>query len=528
MKVVANKRAKIDSSNEKADDATDNAVAAASDSALVVVSSEEPKRLTPQERKVAEERAAELIAAKRLQKDPNLYCICRKPISDRSASMGMVQCISCKDWFHFACVGFISGGRRGPGYKCDECKSFEPPVELPEAKAVKKRKPKADEVYITCRGCDKRKNIKQSSNGKGGTVSKKQARHWKSYLCEDCNVPKAELHCMCRKVMKEEDAMIQCTSCSEWYHYDCVGLEMNSPALKERGWDCAVCLDQGGGNSVKRHCLCQRPYERKKTMYQCIKCHEWYHPECLGIPSNLLLNVSTFCCTVCTVGKRLYCLCRQPESSEIEREMIQCEACSDWFHMDCLQIDPNVAKSARYRFHCPTCEKRKEAIERGMNVGGYKRVSKINTQEVADITWINFPEMRLQSFPVVLHPKHEANVYSGAIDLIDSMACLAEDDENLLPAVDIARVAVQECDKQEFQFAVLQFNSAQRRSASMRPRKVENLEGSVEDAEDALEEKSSYCTSTQCAHILGQTYTTVIDDPNCLRQYKAFTAEVCA
>jgi len=484
------------------------------------------KKYTPEE---AAEIGRQLSEAKRFQKDPSLYCICKKPLSDRAASNGMIQCIACKDWYHFSCVGFIEGGRRGAGggYKCEECKSFIPPVEMPEPEPEEKKKKrvKVEEVYIDCRQCEKHMNIRMASNHKGGTVSKKQARHWTSYLCGDCNAPKMELQCLCRRPADETSQVLQCTSCCSWYHYECLGLSVTSPALREKGWDCPICLDTGGGNSIKRYCLCQRPYERARTMYQCIKCTDWYHPECLGIPLSVNL-MQGFICTVCSVGRRLYCLCRQPEMGEAERQMIQCDGCQDWFHMDCLAVDPMVARRAHTKWSCHSCTKRKEAMSRGLEVGGYKKVSKVNTDEVAETTYVSFPGQIQIPYEVVLLPKMEVNVYNGAVDLVDTMACLAEDNASLQPAFEIATAAIQACDKQELQLAVKQFNSAQRRSAAL---VEEGQEGGLE--EGASQERagailSRICSSTQVAHILGQVYTVVVEDPKSLTHYKAFTAEV--
>ena len=53
-------------------------------------------------------------------------------------------------------------------------------------------------------------------------------------------------------------------------------------------------------------------------------------------------------------GAPLYCICRKPDDG---REMIMCDACQDWFHLECLKIS---MPGANERFECPPCKARKE------------------------------------------------------------------------------------------------------------------------------------------------------------------------
>ena len=75
----------------------------------------------------------------------------------------------------------LSGGRRGPGYKCDECKSFEAPVEDPVVVAIpKKPKVKVESIFLDCREC-KKKIHWNSANCPG--ISKKQVRREMTLAC---------------------------------------------------------------------------------------------------------------------------------------------------------------------------------------------------------------------------------------------------------------------------------------------------------------------------------------------------------
>ncbi|KAI1851863.1 hypothetical protein JX266_002716 [Neoarthrinium moseri] len=47
-----------------------------------------------------------------------------------------------------------------------------------------------------------------------------------------------------------------------------------------------------------------------------------------------------------------YCLCRGPDD---HRWMISCDACEDWFHGECINIDKELGEKLIERFVCPNC-----------------------------------------------------------------------------------------------------------------------------------------------------------------------------
>ena len=49
---------------------------------------------------------------------------------------------------------------------------------------------------------------------------------------------------------------------------------------------------------------------------------------------------------------KLYCTCRMPYDEA--RDMIQCDRCAEWFHFDCIQLDPSAVDDSRTYF-CPSC-----------------------------------------------------------------------------------------------------------------------------------------------------------------------------
>ena len=55
---------------------------------------------------------------------------------------------------------------------------------------------------------------------------------------------------------------------------------------------------------------------------------------------------------------KIYCLCRQPYDEG--RPMLSCDHCNDWFHYDCIGLQPpgdneNDDEVAPEEYRCPTC-----------------------------------------------------------------------------------------------------------------------------------------------------------------------------
>uniref|UniRef100_A0A673H7A8 Lysine-specific demethylase 7A-like n=1 Tax=Sinocyclocheilus rhinocerous TaxID=307959 RepID=A0A673H7A8_9TELE len=49
----------------------------------------------------------------------------------------------------------------------------------------------------------------------------------------------------------------------------------------------------------------------------------------------------------------LYCVCRQPY--DVNRFMIECDICKDWFHGSCVQVVEHHSADIDV-YHCPNCE----------------------------------------------------------------------------------------------------------------------------------------------------------------------------
>uniref|UniRef100_A0A8C5HCR7 PHD-type domain-containing protein n=1 Tax=Gouania willdenowi TaxID=441366 RepID=A0A8C5HCR7_GOUWI len=50
----------------------------------------------------------------------------------------------------------------------------------------------------------------------------------------------------------------------------------------------------------------------------------------------------------------VYCICRLPY--DVTQFMIECDACKDWFHGSCVEVDEDDAPDIDI-YHCPNCEK---------------------------------------------------------------------------------------------------------------------------------------------------------------------------
>mmetsp|Transcript_19809 Transcript_19809/g.47272 ORF Transcript_19809/g.47272 Transcript_19809/m.47272 type:complete len:197 (-) Transcript_19809:166-756(-) len=50
---------------------------------------------------------------------------------------------------------------------------------------------------------------------------------------------------------------------------------------------------------VPVYCVCEMPYNPDRFMVQCESCEEWYHPECVGVSRKQIDMQSTFCCSSC-------------------------------------------------------------------------------------------------------------------------------------------------------------------------------------------------------------------------------------
>lgn len=73
---------------------------------------------------------------------------------------------------------------------------------------------------------------------------------------------------------------------------------------------------------------------------------------------------------------RVYCICRRPYDG---RMMLQCEHCTEWFHLDCLHITEVDARQPDFIYECATCI---EVMQRNNNTAEIENNMQLN--RVAD------------------------------------------------------------------------------------------------------------------------------------------------
>jgi hypothetical protein len=51
----------------------------------------------------------------------------------------------------------------------------------------------------------------------------------------------------------------------------------------------------------------------------------------------------------------VYCICKRPWSEDEGRDMVGCDVCQDWFHLDCVGIK-TLKEVENIDYKCPTCK----------------------------------------------------------------------------------------------------------------------------------------------------------------------------
>lgn len=70
----------------------------------------------------------------------------------------------------------------------------------------------------------------------------------------------------------------------------------------------------------KRYCFCKRTEEEAVglTMIECDSCHDWFHDECLGLRPEELQKIEVYNCPTCSSKPIKYMKKTQPSNAEIE------------------------------------------------------------------------------------------------------------------------------------------------------------------------------------------------------------------
>jgi PHD-finger len=70
----------------------------------------------------------------------------------------------------------------------------------------------------------------------------------------------------------------------------------------------------------KRYCLCKRTEEEAAglTMIECDSCHNWFHDECIGIPPQEMEQMERYYCPICSSKPIKHSKKYQPPAADIE------------------------------------------------------------------------------------------------------------------------------------------------------------------------------------------------------------------
>ncbi|CAH8863003.1 unnamed protein product [Trichobilharzia szidati] len=112
-------------------------------------------------------------------------------------------------------------------------------------------------------------------------------------------------------------------------------------------------------NTTGLYCLCKTPYDQSREYIGCDLCRDWFHFECVGLdPKDAHKLGDSWHCPDCKqaelkANEMLYCVCRTPY--EPTRVYIACDGCDEWYHPECVGLTPEEAVNHEDTYLCPTC-----------------------------------------------------------------------------------------------------------------------------------------------------------------------------
>ncbi|XP_062842260.1 lysine-specific demethylase phf2 [Trichomycterus rosablanca] len=94
----------------------------------------------------------------------------------------------------------------------------------------------------------------------------------------------------------------------------------------------------------------------------------------------------------------VYCICRLPY--DVNQFMIECDACKDWFHGSCVEVDEDDAPDIDI-YHCPNCEKThgKSTMKKKKNWNKHDTGQSGDVKPVQNGSQVFIKELRSRTFP---------------------------------------------------------------------------------------------------------------------------------
>ncbi|TNN08116.1 Nucleosome-remodeling factor subunit BPTF isoform 1 [Schistosoma japonicum] len=107
------------------------------------------------------------------------------------------------------------------------------------------------------------------------------------------------------------------------------------------------------------YCVCKTPYDALREYIGCDLCRDWFHFECVGLdPRDADKLGDSWHCPDCKqaelkANEMLYCVCRTPY--EPTRVYIACDGCDEWYHPECVGLTSEQAVNHTDTYLCPAC-----------------------------------------------------------------------------------------------------------------------------------------------------------------------------
>ena len=200
------------------------------------------------------------------------YCICKKETSGF-----MICCELCEDWYHGRCVGFSDAmGKKGLRFLCPHCCTT--------------RRPKLTNV----------ENVLKAGNALGFETPEAvllrallaEAKNWEADTKEALN--------------SRVPAALKLKTLLMWG--DMLEITVGNNELKSRLSQQIVSFTESG--TARRFCTCRRTAENE-NMIQCETCSEWFHWDCVKLDAAQVEEIKEYCCEQCALKKvRLHLSCR--------------------------------------------------------------------------------------------------------------------------------------------------------------------------------------------------------------------------
>eukprot|EP01080_Neovahlkampfia_damariscottae_P011505 gene11505-4669_t len=314
--------------------------------------------------------------------EEDIYCICR--FSGNTSDM--VECDTCKNWLHFECLGITEKQskriKKAKTFICSRCldnsvliekekqeEIEEEPKQLQEENVLKK----PSEVQVVMSDSQK-EDIMEIEQEEEKEITRFECKmcheHFESSknvqnsFCDTCyknlDDNKENQFCICRR--KQNDNMVECDDCQNWFHFECMNLTA-SQANEMDKFSCERCTNKKEEISkkttpIKTRKVKKQVKEDEQTKdvpkeFQCKNCHK-------NVDEKIHKGDENYVCNSCYPGslnnekEDKWCSCRELST----KKMIECPDCTNWFHFSCAKLSTRDPKyfEKKENFKCERCK----------------------------------------------------------------------------------------------------------------------------------------------------------------------------